>query len=129
MVDKLMYIPKITSSVCRLELRLDTFEHSALWTNQSKFNIKFPKLLSKQTRKRYYKTLRKCVINSPKSPSSLIRSNIYFCIYLCLGFWKSPSKYWMFHVLLQFWKKNNFLITRYVVFTNFSYKTIFKILD
>ena len=40
MDDDLMYIPnddKQNYSLCRLKLVFKTFEHSTLWTNQSKF--------------------------------------------------------------------------------------------
>ena len=56
-----------------------------------KFNKKPPKLLSQQMKKRYYKTLGICVINSTMSPSSLIKTastllhwqllNVLKCLY------------------------------------------------
>ena len=48
---------------------VETFEHSTLLTNPSKF-INSPKLLSQQ-RKYYHKTFGIIVINSPMSPFSL----------------------------------------------------------
>ena len=63
--DKLMYIPNADTNsypFCRLQLVVGTFGHL-------KFSKKF---LSQPKRKRYYKTLRTCVINNP------IPSFLYF---------------------------------------------------
>ena len=73
MADELMYISNSDTknySICRIELVVETFEHSAYLTNQSKFT-KSPNLLSQGIRKRYYKTLGTSVINSLLSPLSL----------------------------------------------------------
>ena len=51
MADKLMDIPNDDTQnypICRLQLVVETFEHSTWWINQLKFNKKFPKLLSQQ---------------------------------------------------------------------------------
>ena len=48
MADKLMYIPnddKQNQTFCRLQLVIETFGHSTLWTNELKFN-KSPKSCS-----------------------------------------------------------------------------------
>ena len=45
MADKLMYIPNDDTQIqpfCRLQLVIETFGHSTLWTNKLKFN-KSPK--------------------------------------------------------------------------------------
>ena len=42
MADRLMYIPNDDTQnypLCRLQLVVETFEHSTMWTNQSKFTI------------------------------------------------------------------------------------------
>ena len=67
MVGKLVQIPNYDTqnySLCRLQLVVDT--QLNVPTNQ-----KSPKLLSQRIRKRYCKTLRTSVINSPMSPPSL----------------------------------------------------------
>ena len=73
MADKLMYIPNDTQNYtfCRLEYVVEPFV-TLLDKPTNKIKLKFPKLLSQQIRKHYYKTLGRSRINSPMSPPSLI---------------------------------------------------------
>ena len=74
--DKLIFIPNDDTqnySLCRLKLKIKTFQHSTLLTNQSK-------LLSQRIRKRYHEILETSLFNSPFSPLSM--GNLDFFLYI-----------------------------------------------
>ena len=75
MADKLKDIPNAyTQNYTIMQLVVETFEQHNEPTNQD--SLKFPRLLSQRIRKRYCKTLRTSVINSPMIPPSLHLQNI-----------------------------------------------------
>ena len=78
MADKLMYIANDDTQnypLCRLQLVVETFGHSDKEpTNQNL--IKVPRLLGKQIRKRYNKTLETRVIDSLMSTPSQYSNTI-----------------------------------------------------